>query len=585
MKNDYTVAINPRFNSYEITFAEKPDQTVIDALKAARFRWCRRGFWYGYTDPAQILGGSTPAEQPKKAEKIDLSNLGGKMPAHGTELAQIMREELKRRGATGCTVRTRKGYTDAYDVTVTISPEELRSVEAVALRYSLPEFLYDSCNGAYIDGKWVRDLNERPEEEQEAARLSFIRASFVSQDFHGTISAKSSRILTPSALERLEAVRRICNQWNYDNSDIMTDYFDVGYYLTISTKLPKNYKPTEEATEAERAEYAAEIEAQQAEQARRLEEYEEAKKEAEARREEEKKLYASIIENVTVHDIAENEVYTVHNLRNPNLNKLSSLEEYKKTLPEYGYTLTDAQITREISFTSEDAFRAFSRCFLTDFDFLAGKGGSATDDPRVTCMEDFSKMTKEERETVVWYCCNCVAIYAGGMLQYVIDPQGHSYARYVLTRDDLTVIDTEEAEEPAEEPTEAPAELQPVAVELVKESEPDPELVHALPVDVFRTHSLNGCSNGGISEKYDRLYIICDRGPVTLDAHNLPENAVHVVNNCLEPVARPAGYGWMAGGSFAHTSDSRFAELFGGLGLPVSIHDRTESLKQYLSND
>ena len=31
----------------------------------------------------------------------------------------------------------------------------------------------------------------------------------------------------------LKKMIAIINQWNYDKSDIMTDYFDVGYYVTL----------------------------------------------------------------------------------------------------------------------------------------------------------------------------------------------------------------------------------------------------------------------------------------------------------------------------------------------------------------
>ncbi len=54
----------------------------------------------------------------------------------------------------------------------------------------------------------------------------------------------------------------------------------------------------------------------------------------------------------------------------------------------------------------------------------------------------------------------------------------------------------------------------------------------------------------------------------------------------VEPVERPEGTPWMAGGAYVATSDSRFGELVGFYGA-VSLHDRTESWAQYraLSSD
>lgn len=38
----------------------------------------------------------------------------------------------------------------------------------------------------------------------------------------------------PIALEYLKQARDILNEWNHDNSDAMTDYFDVGWYIHIN---------------------------------------------------------------------------------------------------------------------------------------------------------------------------------------------------------------------------------------------------------------------------------------------------------------------------------------------------------------
>jgi hypothetical protein len=39
---------------------------------------------------------------------------------------------------------------------------------------------------------------------------------------------------TPRVRKAMEVLKRLANQWNYDNSDSMVDYFDVNYYTHVS---------------------------------------------------------------------------------------------------------------------------------------------------------------------------------------------------------------------------------------------------------------------------------------------------------------------------------------------------------------
>lgn len=104
----------------------------------------------------------------------------------------------------------------------------------------------------------------------------------------------------------------------------------------------------------------------------------------------------------------------------------------------------------------------------------------------------------------------------------------------------------------------------------------------ALPIYVFRNDVFAGCSNGGISEKYDKLLLVCGDGYVDIDESSPPENLVHITDAItgykrIEPVAKvkPGNVGWMDGGAIAYCSDSRFASN------PLRIHDRQESRYMY----
>lgn len=116
--------------------------------------------------------------------------------------------------------------------------------------------------------------------------------------------------------------------------------------------------------------------------------------------------------------------------------------------------------------------------------------------------------------------------------------------------------------------------------------------VRGLTADLYRS-SLSDSSNGGISSTVDEVTIV---GPEIDAAHGniFPPSedapAVRIVKLTimgheyvhLEPVEPvPAGHvGYVAGGTFVYTPDSRFREAT-GVHYPVPLCDRTDTLEQY----
>ncbi|MEH7689758.1 hypothetical protein V7190_10340 [Bacillus velezensis] len=88
------------------------------------------------------------------------------------------------------------------------------------------------------------------------------------------------------------------------------------------------------------------------------------------------------------------------------------------------------KITKEVHFNTEEALNNFSNMLLNDFDFLAETGGSFTEDNRINSMIDYYNMDDLEKNTVKWNLYG-VGVYYGGKLQFIVDAQGYSYARYV----------------------------------------------------------------------------------------------------------------------------------------------------------
>lgn len=113
----------------------------------------------------------------------------------------------------------------------------------------------------------------------------------------------------------------------------------------------------------------------------------------------------------------------------------------------------------------------------------------------------------------------------------------------------------------------------------------------ALPVSVYRDARRGDydCTNNGVSSRFRELLVICPDGFIDVDENNPPENLCKVVKRHLfgrdvyhvEPVARPKGAGWMMGGNYAATSDSRFHALCGDLYAAIPVHDRQESWEEY----
>ena len=109
--------------------------------------------------------------------------------------------------------------------------------------------------------------------------------------------------------------------------------------------------------------------------------------------------------------------------------------------------------------------------------------------------------------------------------------------------------------------------------------------MRALPIEVYRGANGYDCTNGGISSRFKELLLICEDGWMEIDEENPPENLVKAVVKKysfattvhIEPYVNPTGCGWMFGGNFAYTSDSRFRDTFGWSVDAVSIHDRQES--------
>lgn len=449
---NYTITPNVAYNSLEISFDGKPAEAVRDALKALKFRWHNvKKVWYGYADEATAraaIEGKESKSAENKPVKINLDGLeNNKKTTYGAEFAAVLRADLKARGVKGVTIRAgRGGWTDSITATISLTAEDFRSAEEAAARDGWRTFFRRQNDGLTVDGVRYHPGYEGSEVENTGyiscgnsykdnspesnfpVLRSFWRNEIAALDGinHYHLEPENYLELTTAAFERVAAIVKIIQSYNYDNSDRMTDYFDVGFYLDVDIKKPADFTPREFMTDAEREQLEKDLAAEAEAERVRMEEYkrqaEAARAESIRRAEQDARDAAEIAEAVTVEDLPEG--YYIYNLLG-GIGKESTLDELKERAdrPE------NAFITRRVTFSNAGALRKFENMLLCDFEFLAGMGGTGTNDPRVT-LENMYRLNSEQRESVKFYSTNCVAVYFGGVLQMVVNPEGYNYARY-----------------------------------------------------------------------------------------------------------------------------------------------------------
>lgn len=113
----------------------------------------------------------------------------------------------------------------------------------------------------------------------------------------------------------------------------------------------------------------------------------------------------------TTEDIAEN-LQPIKIYRWANLNKNNTLKEYGEQVANGDYYTQAGRMVRRWKFENVEAFNWFAKSLMTDYEQIAGFGGTY-------------KTNNDE------YINEVVGVYLFDSLQFVVDPQGYGYARYV----------------------------------------------------------------------------------------------------------------------------------------------------------
>lgn len=444
------INLNQELNGIELSFESKPDKATLDSIKAQGFRWNgKKCVWYAKQTAdrltfAESLGQITTAPKADKPATINLDNLGAD-PYENGELAQAIRAAFKSRGVKGCTVRCGwSGYTKDVTVTIKASEQDFTSVEEFKLRYTYNEFVFDMANhGRYIGGGvdgleygWLYSdkFEQLTEAEKEKVYNLYCLYEIAHRHDYNTYhrERKNYPQFSTAFCVKLDAIYKIANQWNYDHSDSMSDYFDIGYYLDIDIKYPAEFEPRATMTDEERTAYAEEVrkeeEEAEAERIRYEKEQEEQRKREEEQRKADEIATELIYDSIIVEDLDEDEQLYITNCVG-GVGKENSLSELIEDLNET-YT-EDCLIDRKVTFTNEKAYEEYIQRFMYDFIFLAGKGGTGSNDARLDEVKNIYSLNNKQRSSIKWFCCHCVGIYFDDCLKMIINPEGHNYSRYV----------------------------------------------------------------------------------------------------------------------------------------------------------
>lgn len=381
-----TITMNNEKNGIEIRFDGKPESSIIVALKENGFRWSgKQKMWYAKQSAGRILFAESLGEFSSpiknKTEQHEKYNLWEMTRTDGIE--------------------------DNYSKYHIYSTKEIAAIIRKNLRARFP-----MC-------KWsiTSDYN--------SICIDLLASPFCSES------------------DEIKAIihyaYKFAESYNYDNSDSMTDYFDVNFYGVYESSILSHHYEQKEMTDDDKEMCKVfqqnKVDFEAAEEIRKQKEFEEQMKqreieEAEAKKRAEiRKANEKIIEdNHTVKKVN----YTIVNaiLKANKDDNLDHTEIYdEKQCRE------TCQVSREVHFTTE-VYALFGKQLMSDYSFFDGMGGSCTDDRRIQSSIDYDMMTEEERETVEWYNIDCVAIYCDGELKLIVDPQGYNYARYVYVYDE-----------------------------------------------------------------------------------------------------------------------------------------------------
>jgi hypothetical protein len=327
---------NEEHDGTEVYFDRKPSQEVRDALKAAGYRWHGvKKCWYGKLSESEVFAiiyGTGERFETSKTIETHF-NTEPRDVAKARQLADFLvsspdekgkynmpdhwRKVWKAAGIKGVTVRNRRGgWSYHFTFTFRLLPGDVLPFDECREAMEKTElddlFRYDAWikdpdtkENVFRDVFWTWDADKRQRAVSALAREDYertIEGRTGSICHYWQVKREKYPMFTDQFWDRWELVGRSVSCHNYDNSDPMTDYFDVGFYESWDI-VPEKEGAKRDAEGAAMLHAMAEIFRDRDAQAK-IEEIEKKEAEDEKRRQEYDKLEEFARESV---DVWENE--------------------------------------------------------------------------------------------------------------------------------------------------------------------------------------------------------------------------------------------------------------------------------------
>lgn len=254
----YTINTNTTFNSLEISFDSKPNEKVLEALKALHFRWHRqKALWYGFASDTEVIKAIQNAEQEENPLATGVIYSDGYLGAiktdginsnkylYGKDLSAAIREHLKQAGIKGVTVSC-KSYTGGQKLTLKIKftpSTDLIPFDDFLAQYAVtPRNWYYYDNGEkyaasmYGEEYWTLDDEKRGEMRRRFAEFDYyakISKGVSLNEYH--LTADRYPEYTPEFFKKITQINAIVASYRYDDSNGQVDYFDTNFYYDLET--------------------------------------------------------------------------------------------------------------------------------------------------------------------------------------------------------------------------------------------------------------------------------------------------------------------------------------------------------------
>jgi len=399
--------MNDQLKGIEIYFDNKPSKDIRDNLKSKGFRYHGvKECWYAKQNIKTIAEAQKYTQDQTEAQE---------------ETIQQTENSITDITLTAAQTKTQKTITNMSLWDSTRWNEETNNI-----------------NKSQTTKEIASDIRKHVRSRFPLCKFS-ITSSHSSISFHIVSSPYSKDS------KHLEAIQNYCTKllesYKYCTSyDPYGDYGSSYNFYGGHASIDYDYTQTEKTEETQKniVDFDNKLkQAEQEEEEQKELDYQKAELEREQehaqhliRQTEEAKQVENIYNNITIADLPEDKQYFIINGQFANLNKNNTLDQYKEEIAKNDFYLNNVKIQKEIHFQTEEALQHFSNMLLNDFTFLENTGGSYTDDVRIKTMTDYENMTQEEQKTVIFNLYG-VAIYYNNELQFVVDTQGYSYARYV----------------------------------------------------------------------------------------------------------------------------------------------------------